>query len=103
MKKRFISLIMLIIVVVSFETSALANFDADQVPVVDFKRINTIEQNARGFLDAEGYDELQLENHILMYDSNNEIAAIYYPLSPDGFLIASYKKGTLLIFLPIMA
>ena len=62
-------------------------------------RTSSITDNATAFLNSTGYENT-LGIPIPMYNLNDEIEVLYYPLQPTGYLIASYKDGHVIEFSP---
>lgn len=69
----------------------------DNATVENSKRISTITNNAEAFLIAVGCGNT-LEKAIPMYNFNENIEVLYFPLLPAGYLIASYKDGHVIEF-----
>lgn len=82
--------------VVMCPSTATATKNSDGI---DFVRISSITDNATTFLNSTGYENT-LTPPVPMYNFNEEIETLYYPLQPTGYLIASYKDGHIIEFSP---
>ena len=88
MKKLF-SLFLSCVLVLSISPSGMA---LDNLATIDSTRVSSITNNAVAFLVAANCGNTP-EEPIPMYKINEEIEVLYFPLLPDGYLIASYKDG----------
>lgn len=66
---------------------------------VDFARTLLVTNNATAFLNSTGFEN-SIDTPVPMFNLNEEIEALYYPLQPTGYLVASYKDGHVIEFSP---
>lgn len=93
MKKLF-SLFLSCVLVLSISPSGMA---LDNLATIDSTRVSSITNNAVAFLVAANCGNTP-EEPIPMYNLKEEIEVLYFPLLPDGYLIASYKDGHIIEF-----
>ena len=80
-------------------TTAFGGIVLDTAVDADFTRMSAVTDNATAFLNSTCYENT-LNTPVPMYNLNEEIEALYYPLQPAGYLIASYKDGHVIEFSP---
>lgn len=69
----------------------------DNTVVMNSERVSATMNNAEAFLNAVG-SEHTLEKPVPMYNFNEDIEVLYFPLLPTGYLVASYKDGHVIEF-----
>lgn len=99
-KKKLFSVLLAFVLLLSIvQVTATATTDNMNFEEMDYSRLDSIIDNAQNFLNSTGYNNT-LDASVPMYNLNEEIEAVYFPLQPTGYLIASYKNGRVLEFSP---
>lgn len=95
--KKIICMLLACVFLLTMCPSAVATTEIPNK--IDSERTVSITCNVIAFLNATNYKNT-LDTPVPMYNLNEEIESLYYPLKPAGYLIASYKDGHIIEFSP---
>lgn len=94
--KKFISVILCVVLACSLAMPACANDPLGSISageMINVERVSAITQNVADFVAGHGDDLSISQSPSVMYNLNDEIETLYFPLSPVGYVIISYGDG----------
>lgn len=100
---RAISLLLVLLLSLAITVPVYASTDDELIlpsQMLDIKRMRAIDENVINFLLSTKDGTYVDGAPVVMFNLSDQIEALYYPLQPSGYLVASYNDGHVIEYSP---
>ena len=100
---RVISLLLVLLLSLAITVPVYASTDDELMlpsQMLDIKRMRVIDENVINFLLSTKDGTYVDGAPVVMFNLSDQIEALYYPLQPSGYLVASYNDGHVIEYSP---